>query len=32
MVVWECELKDEAALRARLAAFLDDQGMRIVNE
>ncbi len=32
MVVWECELKDEAALRARLAAFLADQGMRIVNE
>ncbi|MEW6597371.1 MAG: very short patch repair endonuclease [Pseudomonadota bacterium] len=22
LVVWECELKDEAALRARLAAFL----------
>lgn len=32
LVVWECELKDEAALRARLAAFLGDQGMRIENE
>lgn len=32
LVVWECELKDPAALRARLAAFLAPQGMRIVNE
>ena len=32
LVVWECELKDEAALRARLAAFLGDQGMRMVKE
>jgi DNA mismatch endonuclease (patch repair protein) len=32
MVVWECELKDEASVRARLASFLNDQGIRIVNE
>jgi DNA mismatch endonuclease (patch repair protein) len=32
LIVWECELKDEAALRAKLAAFVSDQGMRMSNE
>ncbi|MDP2358573.1 MAG: DNA mismatch endonuclease Vsr [Beijerinckiaceae bacterium] len=33
LIVWECELKDEAALREKLAAFVcDDQGMRMSNE
>ncbi len=33
LVVWECELKDETALREKLAAFLDcNQGMRMSNE
>ncbi len=33
LIVWECELKDEAALREKLAAFVtDDQGMRTSNE
>lgn len=33
LVVWECELKDETALREKLAAFVSpDQGMRMSNE
>jgi DNA mismatch endonuclease (patch repair protein) len=33
LIVWECELKDEAVLREKLAAFVtDDQGMRTSNE
>ncbi len=33
LIVWECELKDEAALREKLAAFFcSDQGIRMSNE
>jgi DNA mismatch endonuclease (patch repair protein) len=33
LVVWECELKDEATLRQKLVAFVDpNQGMRMSNE
>ncbi len=38
LIVWECELKDEAALREKLSAFvcsdqvMDDQGIRMSNE
>ena len=33
LIVWECELKDEAALRDKLAAFVaHDQGILISNE
>jgi len=33
LVVWECELKDEARLREKLSTFVrDDQGMRTLNE
>ena len=32
LVVWECELKDEAALCRKLAAFVADQGILMSNE
>lgn len=33
LIVWECELKDETALREKLAAFVcSDQGIRMSNE
>ncbi|MBX9757343.1 MAG: very short patch repair endonuclease [Beijerinckiaceae bacterium] len=32
LVVWECELKDEAALARKLAAFVADQGILMSNE
>lgn len=33
LIVWECELKDEAALRKKLAAFVaGDQGILMSNE
>jgi DNA mismatch endonuclease, patch repair protein len=32
LVIWECECKDEAALSSKLAAFVCDQGMRMLNE
>ena len=32
LVVWECELKDEAALQEKLAAFVSGQGILMSNE